>query len=171
MFDARNVQIRDALVSLYGLVAAVVRDDQVGVEVLLADIRESFDNIHEMLTAIAFVTLDRLDATIDDCGALSPDDGRHLAADLLALARHYDLAAPGAVEAAAWRLDAVRRRDHGLVVAEIDSARSMATDTELLAGAAALLTATVSLWARRTGRSPRRAAAELCMAASLDSVA
>lgn len=171
MFDARNDQIRDTLVSLYGLVAAVLRDDREGVDILLDDLRTSFEHVHELLTAISFVTLDRLDATIDDAGALSEDDGRSLAADLLTLARHYDLAAPAAVDAAAWRLDAVRRRNHGQVVVDIDEARRVASDTELLAGAAALLTATVSLWARRTGRSPRRAAAELCLAASLDSAA
>jgi hypothetical protein len=170
VFDARNDQIRDALMSLYGLVAAVVRDDREGIDLLLNDLRESFDNPHELLTAIAFVTLDRLDATIDDCGRLDEHDGRNLASDLLTLARHYDLAGPGAVEAAAWRLDAVRRRNHSQMVAEIDDARALATDDDLLAGAIALLTATVSLWARRTGQSPRRAAADLCLLASLESV-
>ena len=116
------------------------------------------------------VSLDRLDATIDDCGRLDEHDGRNLASDLLTLARHYDLAGPGAVEAAAWRLDAVRRRNHSQMVAEIDDARTRATDDDLLAGAIALLTATVSLWARRTGQSPRRAAADLCLLASLESV-
>lgn len=170
MFDARNDQIRDALMSLYGLVAAVVRDDQEGVEILLRDLRQAFDNPHELLTTIAFVTLDRLDATIDDCGRLDEHDGRDLAADLLALAHHFHLAGPGSVEAAAWRLDAVRRRNHTQMVAEINGARMLATDDDLLAGAVALLAATVSLWARRTGQSPRRAAADLCLMASLESV-
>ena len=68
-------------------------------------------------------------------------------------------------------LDAVRRRNHNQMVAEINDALVLSTDDDLLAGAVALLTATVSLWARRTGQSPRRAAADLCLLASLESVA
>jgi hypothetical protein len=157
VFDAKNDQIREALVCLYGIVAAVIRDDRVGMELLLSDLGVAFDSRYELLTTISFATLERLDATIDDCRFLSEDDGKVMASDLLSLAQHYGIAAIGAVQSAAWRLDAVRRRDHERVVA-------------VTAGAAALLTAAVCVWARTTGRSPRRAASDLCLAAALDAV-
>ncbi len=170
VFDAKNDQIREALVCLYGIVAAVIRDDRVGMELLLSDLGVAFDSRYELLTTISFATLERLDATIDDCRFLSEDDGKVMASDLLSLAQHYGIAAIGAVQSAAWRLDAVRRRDHERVVAEIDGASQLADDRELTAGAAALLTAAVCVWARTTGRSPRRAASDLCLAAALDAV-
>lgn len=170
MFDAKNDQIREALVCLYGIVAAVIRDDRVGMDLLMADLELAFDSRYELLTTVSFATLERLDATIDDSRVLSEDDGRVMATDLLSLAQHYGIATTTAVQSAAWRLDAVRRRDHERVVTEIDGARQLADDRELLAGSAALLTAAVCVWARTTGRSPRRAASDLCLAAALDAV-
>ena len=170
VFGARNLQIREALGCLYGAMAAVVRDDLVGFELLVEDLRFSFENFYELLTTISFATLDQLDATIDGWQQLTPDDGRSLATDLLSLAKHYDIASADAVQTAAWLLDAVRRGDHSRVIADIDGARRVTSDDDLVAGSIALLTATVSLWARHTGRSPRRAAAELCMGAAVDAV-
>ncbi len=171
VFEAKNDQTREAMMCVYGLVAAVVRDDQDGATLLLEDLRDCFGSMHELLTTISFATLDRLDATIDGWQQVTPEDGRTLATDLLSLAEHYDLAGHCSVQTAAWRLDAVRRRDHDQVIADIDGARRVATDDDVVAGAIALLTATVSMWARRTGRSPRRAASDLCLAAALDAVA
>lgn len=171
VFDAKNGQIREALLCLYGVVAAVIRDDRVGMDLLLADLEDSFGSRYELLTTVSFATLERLDATVDDSSVLTEDDGRSMAADLLSLAQHYGVAASTAVQSAAWRLDAVRRRDHARVIDEIDRAGQLADDRELLSGAAALLTAAVCIWARATGRSPRRAASDLCLAAALDAVA
>lgn len=170
VFDAKNDQIREALVCLYGLVAAVIRDDRVGAELLLSDLEVAFDSRYELLTTISFATLERLDATIDDCRFLSEDDGKVMASDLLSMAQHYDIATLPAVQSAAWRLDAVRRRDHERVVAEVDHAVRQTDTRELIAGATALLTAAVCVWARTTGRSPRRASSDLCLAAALDVV-
>jgi hypothetical protein len=170
VFEAKNDQIREALVCLYGIVAAVIRNDRVGAELLLDDLEIAFASRYELLTTISFATLERLDATIDDCHFLSEDDGKVMASDLLSMAQHYGIASLGAVQSAAWRLDAVRRRDHDRVVAEVDDAARVADTHDLVAGATALLTAAVCVWARTTGRSPRRASSDLCLAAALDAV-
>jgi hypothetical protein len=95
---------------------------------------------------------------------------------LLTEAHRYALLSAGApsgragavpVQSAARRLDAVRRHDHEQVLAEIEDARTVSSDAELLWGAMALLTAVVAMWAQRSGQSPRRAAADLCLAVSV----
>ena len=65
-------------------------------------------------------------------------------------------------------LDAVRQGDRHQAVSDLVDSRRVATDRDLLFGATALLTATVVLWSRRTGQSQYRAAADLCLAASID---
>ena len=98
---------------------------------------------------------------------MTPRESRALAQYLLTEAHRYAMSDAIPVQSAARRLDAVRRHDHDQVMVEIEQARAVATDTELLWGATALLTATVSMWAQRSGQSPRRAAADLCMAISV----
>lgn len=160
-------EVRDTLSRIYGAVAAVVRDDRVGSDLLLTDLHESFDDFSELLAAMSFATLDRLDAALATGSQLSPRESRALAQYLLTEAHRYAMSDAIPVQSAARRLDAVRRHDHDQVMVEIEQARSVASDSELLWGATALLTATVSMWAQRSGQSPRRAAADLCLAVSV----
>lgn len=153
---------------MYGAVAAVVRDDRAGVGLLLTDLHDAFDDFTELLAAIAFATLDRLDAALEAGPALSPRESRTLAEHVLVDAHRYALAEAIPVQTAARRLDAVRRHDHEMVAAEVQNARSVASDDELLWGATALLTAVACAWARRTGRPPNAAVAELCLAVSAE---
>jgi hypothetical protein len=167
--------VRETLSRIYGAVAAVVRDDVVGSDVLLADLHESFGDFSELLAALSFATLDRLDAALATGDVLSPRERRAMAQFLLTEAHRYALlSAAGTgragavpVQSAARRLDAVRRHDHEQVLAEIEDARTVSSDAELLWGATALLAAVVAMWAQRSGQSPRRAAAGLCMAVSV----
>ncbi|MBI5089105.1 MAG: hypothetical protein HZB15_09690 [Actinobacteria bacterium] len=164
--------VRETLSRIYGAVAAVVRDDLLGSDVLLADLHDSFADFSELLAALSFATLDRLDAALATGEVLSPRERRAMAQFLLTEAHRYALhpAAGGAavpVQSAARRLDAVRRHDHEQVLAEIEDARSVSSDAELLWGATALLAAVVAMWAQRSGQSPRRAAADLCLAVSV----
>ncbi len=160
-------EVRETLSRIYGAVAAVVRDDRLGSDLLLTDLHDSFDDFSELLAAMSFATLDRLDAALATGVQLSPRESRAMAQYLLTEAHRYAMSDAIPVQAAARRLDAVRRHDHEQVVAEIEHSRSIASDTELLWGATALLTATVSMWAQRSGQSPRRAAADLCLAVSV----
>jgi hypothetical protein len=159
--------VRDTLSRIYGAVAAVVRDDRMGSDLLLTDLQDSFDDFSELLAAMSFATLDRLDAALATGAQLSPRESRAMAQFLLSEAHRYAMAEAVPVQSAARRLDAVRRHDHDQVVAEIAHARSVTSDAELLRGATALLTATVSMWAQRSGQTPRRAAADLCLAVSV----
>jgi hypothetical protein len=163
--------VRDALASMYGAVAAVVRDDRAGLELLLRDLYASFDDFTELLATMSFATLDRLQAALAEGHAPSPRETRALAEHLLTEAHRLALADAVPVQAAARRLDAVRRHDHEEVSAEVEHARSVATDAELLSGATALLAATVGVWADRAGRNANRAASDLCLAASAEPVA
>jgi hypothetical protein len=160
-------EVRDVLGRIYGAVAAIVRGDRLGVDLMLADVHASSDDIAELLAAISYATLDRLAAALEPGGVLSPHETRAMASALLTEARQYSVSEAASIHAAAQRLDAVRRHDRDQVLLGIERARSMATDLEVLWGATALLTATVSEWARRSGQSPRRAAADLCLAVSV----
>jgi hypothetical protein len=168
--------VRETLSRIYGAVAAVVRDDVLGSDVLLADLHESFGDFSELLAALSFATLDRLDAALSTGDVLSPRERRAMAQFLLTEAHRYALLSAAGVagrggavpvQSAARRLDAVRRHDHEQVLAEIEDARLVSSDAELLWGATALLTAVVAMWAQRSGQSPRRAAADLCLAVSV----
>jgi hypothetical protein len=163
--------VRDALASMYGAVAAVVRDDRAGLDLLLRDLYCSFDDFTELLATVSFATLDRLQAALAEGHAPSPRETRALAEHLLTEAHRLALADAVPVQAAARRLDAVRRHDHDEVSAEVQHARSVASDVELLNGATALLAATVSVWADRSGRNANRAVSDLCLAASAEPVA
>jgi hypothetical protein len=160
--------VRDTLSSVYGAVSALVREDRLGMEVLVDDLRCGEENVTELLTTMAFATLDRLDAALTTGTPLSPRETRSLAQQLLTEAHRLALVDAVPVQAAARRLDAVRQHDHGLVAAEIMHARSVASDADLLHGAIALLTATVAVWADRSGRSLHQAISDLCLAASID---
>lgn len=163
--------VRDALSSMYGAVAALVREDRIGMELLLDDLRRGFDDFTELLATMAFATLDRLDAALTTGTPLSPRETRALAQHLLTEAHRIALVDAIPVQAAARRLDAVRRHDHGYVAAEVMHARTVASDTELLYGAVALLTATVDVWAGRSNRTLHKAVADLCLAASVEPAA
>ncbi len=158
----------DPLNCMYGAVAAVERDDREGVDVLLRDLYESFEDFTALLTTMSLVTLERLDAALalgDPAShPLSAEDSLALAAQLLEDAAAYDITGPIGVHTAAQRLDIVRRFDAARMALEVRAARSMASDAELLYGAVALLAATVAAWADRTGRARERAISDLCLA-------
>ncbi len=163
--------VRDALSSMYGAVAALIREDRIGMELLLGDLRENFDDFTELLATIAFATLDRLDAALTSGCALSPRETRGLAQHLLTEAHRFALVDAIPVQAAARRLDAVRCHDHEFVTAEVMHARTVASDADLVCGAVALMAATVNVWADRSGRTTHKAIADLCLAASVEPVA
>lgn len=159
--------VRDTLSSMYGAASALLREDRLGMELLLDDLRSNED-VTELLATMAFATLDRLDAALTTGTPLSPRETRALAQQLLTEAHRFALVDAIPVQAAARRLDAVRRHDHGLVAAEIMHARTVANDCDLLQGAVALLAATIEVWARRSGRTVHKAIADLCLAASVE---
>jgi hypothetical protein len=97
---------------------------------------------------------------------LSASERRTLAEQILGDANAYEVTGAVAVHAAAQRLDSVRRWDADQVAVEVDAARALTSDSDLLYGATALLTATLAVWADRTGRARSRAIRELCLASS-----
>jgi hypothetical protein len=169
--DPRAVRL--ALVNLYGAVAAVVRGDTDGARLLLDDLEHCGADLTELLAAISIASLERLGVALSAPGSgHGRDETSHgridLATRLVRDARDYRVASPRAVHEAAWRLDAVRRGDRLQAVRDVESATATSTPTELLFGATALLAAIVALWARNSGQSTRRAATDLCLAASFD---
>ena len=170
MISDNSLIVRDALGSMYGAVAAVVRDDRAGMRLLLDDLYTSFDDFTQLLATISIATLDRLDAALSAGEALSPRETRSLAEHLLTEAHRLAIADAVPVQSAARRLDAVRRHAHEEVAAEVHHARSVATDLQLLTGAIALLSATVSAWADRSDQTADHAVTELCLAASVEPV-
>jgi hypothetical protein len=165
MIDARQRRLDAAMVDLYGAVAAMIRCDRVGARLLLAELRADVRNTAELLVAISFATLERLEAAFDD-RSLRPHD-RPLAGDFVRAAVGYGAATTSAVHAAAWRLDAVRRNDRRRARRDVTGSRRIATDEHLVAGAVALLAAVVELAARSAGDDPDVAARQLCLAASM----
>lgn len=149
----------------------MVRSDVRGTDLLLRDLKYSFEDLGEVLVAISIATLERLEAAVAAGPSFQPRDGRPVAQELLSLAQQFGHCDHETVHSAAWRLDAVRQGDRHQASLDIEQARSTASEDELLGGATALLAATVVLWARRTGQSTTAAASELCLAASLDSAA
>ena len=149
----------------------MVRSDAQGADLLLYDLRNSFDDLGEALIAISFATLERLEAAVAAGPSFQAHDGRPIAQELLSLAQAFGHCDHETVHSAAWRLDAVRQGDRHQASIDIEHARSIASEDELLGGATALLAATVVLWARRSGQASTVAASELCLAASMDSAA
>ena len=168
MHDDEIVRVREALVCLYGAVAAVMRHDDDGTSLLLADLTGCFTDLDDLLVAVSVATLERLEAAVGAGPSIEPAQGRPIAQELLSVAHGYHVANRDAVQYAAWRLDAVRQGDRHQVILDIAGSRAIATDEELILGATALLAATVVLWARRTGQAPATAVRDLCLAASLD---
>ena len=153
---------------LYGAVAAMVRRDDEGVTILVDELGSCLPDVEELLIAVSVATLERLEAAVGAGPGIPPTEGRPIAQELLALAQGFHRSEPDTVQFAAWRLDAVRQGDRHQAHADIAESLEMATGRDLVLGAAALLAATVLLWARRTGQEPSHAAMDLCLAASID---
>lgn len=155
---------------MYGAAAAIERDDREGMELLLHDLYHAYPDFASLLMAMSFLTLDRLDAALSEpdptAAPLSPSERRTLAEQILGDANGYEVTDAVAVHAAAQRLDSVRRWDAEQLAADVDAARAVTSDSDLLYGATALLTATLAVWADRTGRTRARAIRELCLASS-----
>ena len=166
--DDEIVRVREALVCLYGAVAAVMRHDDDGIRILLADLTECFTDLDDLLVAISVATLERLEAAVGAGPSIEQAEGRPIAQELLSVAHGYRVADRDAVQYAAWRLDAVRQGDRHQVALDIAGSRAIASDEEIILGATALLAATVVLWARRTDQTASRAIGDLCLAASID---
>jgi len=164
--DDEVVNVRSGLVCLYGAVAAVLRGDAAGRDLLLADLREAFGRTDDALIAISLATLERLEAAVV-CRPITGDGGgQPIAQEILRVATEYGISHVDTVRAGASRLDAVRQGDRARAADEVREATRCASDHELVLGATAVLAATVAVWARRSGRSPRHLATELCLAAS-----
>lgn len=155
---------------MYGAAAAIERADREGMELLLHDLYHAYPDFATLLMAMSCLTLDRLDAALaapdSNVTPLSPSERRSLAEQILDDANAYEVTGSVAVHAAAQRLDCVRRWDAEQLAAEVDAARAVTSDSDLLYGATALLTATLAVWADRTGRTRARAIRELCLASS-----
>ena len=155
---------------MYGAVAAVVRDDQPAAEMMLADLAVALDDVNEVLMTISIATLERLEVAVSSGAGWSHTGGLTgglSARQVLAMASEFGVSSRRTVHAAAWRLDAVRDGDRSRAAADIVRSQTIGTVDELTYGAIALLAAIVAVWANRTGRSPKVAASDLCLAASL----
>ena len=170
MTSATSHRAPDPLCSMYGAAAAVERADREGMELLLHDLYHTYTDFATLLMAMSCLTLDRLDAALSESDAqgapLTSSERRSLAEQILGDAHAYEVTGAVAVHAAAQRLDSVRRWDAEQVAVEVDAARALTSDSDLLYGATALLTATLAVWADRTGRARSRAIRELCLASS-----
>ena len=100
--------VRQALVNLYGAVAAVVRGDVEGARLLLDDLEHCGADLTEILTAISIASLERLGVALAGPGVAEdgidrdPTTGRiDLATRLVRDARDYRVASPRAVHEAA----------------------------------------------------------------------
>lgn len=155
---------------MYGAAAAIERSDREGMTLLLHDLYHAYPDFAALLMAMSCLTLDRLDAALaeshEDTPPLSASERRSLAERILDDANAYEVTDAVAVNAAAQRLDSVRRWDADQVAVDVDAARAVTSDSDLLYGATALLTATLAVWADRTGRARSRAIRELCLASS-----
>ena len=165
MIDERQDRIDAAMVNLYGSVAAMIRGDRIGARLLLADLRLEMRSTPELLVAVSFATLQRLEAAFEERSLRTHD--RPLAGDIVRTAIGYGAAPASSVHAAAWRLDAVRRNDRRRARRDVSGSRRIATDEQLVAGAVALLAAVVELAATCAGDEADVAARQLCLAASM----
>jgi hypothetical protein len=165
MIDERQERMDAAMVDMYGAVAAMIRRDRVGTRLLLADLRREVRSTTELLVAISFATLQRLEAAFEQRSLRTQD--RPLAGEIVRTAVEYGAAPASAVHAAAWRLDAVRRNDRRRARRDVHGSRRVADDEQLVAGAVALLASTVELAAACAGDPAEVAAQQLCLAASM----
>jgi hypothetical protein len=158
--DPAALPVRQALVSLYGAVAGAVRNDRQGFDMMVADVSDLLGDANDVLVTIALATLERLEVASFGLEPAHPAE-QLVAWDALRAASSYRLSSPQAVNAAAERLGPVLHGDH------LATRVRGSTDSELIRGAAALLAAVVEIAAECTGRPPRVAAIDLCLAASL----
>lgn len=152
---------RESLGRIYGAAAALIQNDREGAGLLLDDARWTGVETASMLVAISFATLDRLGAALEGG---KPDPQHDLARDLLDRALGFRSAPPEAVHSAAWRLEAVGRRDCEQAGIDVDRSRVVGTDAQLLLGAVGLLAAVVEFGADRRGRDATRDIRRLCLA-------
>ena len=165
--------VRVALVNLYGAVAAVMRKDWPALRLMVSDLTDALEGVEDVLIVISLATLECLWDGFGlverhpgsmDSGA---DNSAVVARELLAIAAGFDLSSPDLVNAAAWRLDAVRSGDRDRAAADIVQSQRLGSEMELVDGAIALLAAIVTRQARRSGLSPQRLASDICLAVSL----
>ncbi|MGD9701947.1 MAG: hypothetical protein AB7Q42_16070 [Acidimicrobiia bacterium] len=156
----------DTLSALYGAAAALARDERGDAEMLVAHLLDTED-VHGVLLAASFATLERLEAAV--CGAPAPwrADTRMFAGHLLELATATGLGSAQSVNAAAWRLDAVRLGDSAAASEAIAISRKQFDDADLVAGAVAILSVMVAIAAARVGEPVPQSAQNLCLAALL----
>jgi len=165
--------VRVALVNLYGAVAAVMRKDWPALRLMESDLTEALEGVEDVLIVISLATLeclwDGFGFVERHPGATGPDsDNSAVAAkELLAIAAGFELSSPEVVNAAAWRLEAVRSGDRDRAAADIVQSKRLGSEAELVDGAIALLAAIVTRQAHRSGRSAQRLASDICLAVSL----
>jgi hypothetical protein len=156
-------RIGDIARAAYGGAAAVLQDDRAGSDMMLRDLAALCDDSTEALWAVAILTLERIGAASE---ASPVDDTAAMANSIIERADAF-CGSTLAVNAAARRIDALRSGDLAAFAAASVGLEAIASEMELLAGAIALLTA--SLWwsADVVGRRPDDVCRELCTAAML----
>ena len=157
--------VRNALVNLYGSVAAVIRGDRFAAELLQSHLADELGDHGDALILIALATLERIEEAPFAVTAAGPSCT--LAREMLDIARTYHPSPHTTVHAAAWRLEAVRSGDEAAAAADIELSRSMALHAELMRGSIALLAGIVTVFATLNRRLPEDFATELCLTASL----
>jgi hypothetical protein len=161
-----TASLRAALISLYGAVAAVVRSDEIAMDLMSADLRAALDGVDEVLIIVALATLKCLEDAVDD-NDRHPMTSDSAAREMLSIASRLSTStSPALVNSAAWRLDALRRGDHVAAADDLARSKRLGTEAELIHGSIALLAAVVTRRALHCGRSPHSLASELCLAAA-----
>ena len=166
MTDRAGFRSGDTLSALYGAAAALTRDERGDAELLVDHLLESAD-VHAVLLAASFATLERLEVAVSGSSAPWRGDLGTFAAELLRLAACAGFGSREAVHAAAWRLDGVRLGDGAAASEAIVVSRARIPDADLVAGAVAVLSVMVAIAAERTGEPVPASAQHLCLAAQL----
>jgi hypothetical protein len=156
----------DTLSALYGAAAALARDEHGDAALLVDHLIDTVD-VHAVLLAASFATLERLEAAMADPDGPVRRDTRSFAIYLLDLATSLGLGSRQSVHSAAWRLDAVRLGDAAAASEAIMTSRRQLPDADLVAGAVAVLSVMVSIAAARDGEPAPASAQHLCLAALL----
>jgi|CXWL01.1.fsa_nt_gi hypothetical protein len=148
----------------YGSATAMLQGDRSGSDVMLRDLEAICEDLDEALWAIAILTLERLATAYE----LRPPGGgsEPMATTILARADGFGRSTLS-VRAAASRLDALRSGDLEAFAASTVGLTAVASEFDLLVGAAALLTAALWWGATAAGRQPEDVCRELCTAAVL----
>lgn len=166
MTDLEALRPGDALSTLYGAAAAVIRRDHGDAAMLVAHLLDDHD-VPRVLLAAALATLERLDVAMTGSPTPWRRDPRMSAGGLLELATGTGLGSPQAVNAAAWRLDAVRLGDAAGAAEAIVISRRQLDDADLVAGAVAVLSVVVAIVAADAGEPASESAQNLSLAALL----